>query len=193
MGFKINRVYTKRGDKGKTSLVGGEETSKASLRVSAYGELDEANVAVGALRDLISTKQQKLAAELLVIQHDLFDLGAELACQASQAFPGMALIDAKDVTRLEELCDFYGAGLTELTSFIIPGGSPAGNAAHLARVVTRRAERTVTALLDSGEIVRFEAIQYLNRLSDLFFILVRFLLKSENVPEVLWVKKGERG
>jgi len=177
VGNRLSKIYTKTGDDGTTGLGDGTRVRKDSARVAAYGTVDELNSVIGIVL------AQGIAADvretLTQVQHDLFDLGGELC------IPGMAVIHDADVDRLETTLDRFNADLPALRDFILPGGGMAAAACHLARTVCRRAEREVVTL--SGvENVRPEAIRYLNRLSDLLFVLARVLARACGHSEVLW-------
>lgn len=186
MSFRINRVYTRSGDKGETGLVGGERVSKGSARVRAYGEIDELNSFLGLLKCELTAETGELAEVLEFIQQELFDLGSELA--TATEYPGMIKITPEHVLRLEKLCDRYGDGLPELTSFILPGGSKTAALLHICRTVCRRAEREIVS---STEKLSEPVLSYINRLSDLFFILSRWALKAEGGSAPLWEKGGK--
>jgi cob(I)alamin adenosyltransferase len=175
--MRINRVYTRTGDQGQTSLVGGARVSKASIRVDAYGDVDELNSVIGIARARSDDKE--IDEVLGVIQNDLFTLGADLASPADIDVPriGEAFVNV-----LEELADRFLAKLDPLKEFILPGGSEAGAILHLARTVARRAERRVVELSQIEEL-NSETIVYLNRLSDLLFILARVVNHRAGVPE----------
>lgn len=178
MGHRLSRIYTRTGDDGSTGLGDGMRVPKEHLRVEAYGTVDEANSAIGVI--LAAPGLPPPVVECLTaIQHDLFDLGGELC------MPGHRVIVAGDVERLEDALDAFNAGLPPLKDFILPGGGPAAAACHLARTVARRAERRVWALART-EHVAAEVPQYLNRLSDLLFVIARVLARHENGSEVLW-------
>lgn len=182
------KIYTKAGDKGQTGLIGGRRTSKADLRIDAYGTIDELNAWLGLLRDQPSTVNRR---ELLKeIQNRLFTVGAELATDPERAAQRtMPTIVPDDVTRLEQAMDNMDAELPELRAFIIPGGHESVSICHLARTVCRRAERAVVALNDtfaeSGGVDEL-VLQYLNRLSDYLFVLSRALAQEQNVEELVW-------
>ena len=183
MGHRLSRIYTRTGDDGSTGLGDGMRVPKEHLRVEAYGTVDEANSAIGvvlALGDLPAP----IRAALTDIQHDLFDLGGELC------IPGHRVIDAPYIERLEQALDRLNADLPPLKDFILPGGGPAAAACHLARTVVRRAERRVWALA-RAENVAAEVPQYLNRLSDLLFVVARVLARHENGSEVLWRRRPD--
>jgi cob(I)alamin adenosyltransferase len=175
--MRISRVYTKSGDGGETSLVGGARVSKASLRVAAYGDVDELNSCIGLARAHLS--DEEIDQVLLAIQNDLFTVGGDLASPNEINVPR---IEDSFVKRLEETADRFLSGLEPLKEFILPGGCHAGAALHLARTIARRAERQVVALTETEEI-NPQILVYLNRLSDLLFILARTVNHRETVPE----------
>jgi cob(I)alamin adenosyltransferase len=181
MGNRLSRIYTRTGDDGSTGLGDGIRVSKDSARVAAYGTVDEANSAIGVV--LAQELPDPVREDLVSIQHQMFDLGGELC------IPGHAAIFDADVERLEQTLDRYNADLPPLKDFILPGGGPAAAFCHLARTVTRRAEREVVTL-SRHDAVRPEAVRYLNRLSDLLFVLARVLARASGHGEVLW--KHER-
>jgi cob(I)alamin adenosyltransferase len=181
MGHRLSKIYTRTGDDGTTGLGDGTRVAKESLRVEAYGTVDELNSVI-ALMLAVPRLPKAVAQCLTEAQHDLFDLGGELC------IPGHRAITAAFVTRLEETLDRFNAKLPPLKEFILPGGGPAAAACHLARTVCRRAERRVWALARI-EPVAAEVTQYLNRLSDLLFVLARVLARHERGAEVLW-KRG---
>jgi cob(I)alamin adenosyltransferase len=175
--MRISRVYTKTGDQGQTSLVGGARVSKASLRVDAYGDVDELNCVIGLSR--ARTTDQEIDDVLGLIQNDLFTLGADLASPSAIEVPR---IGEQFTKNLEELADRFLAELEPLKEFILPGGAEAGAVLHLARTVARRAERRAVALSEIEQL-NPETIVYLNRLSDLLFILARVVNHRAGVPE----------
>jgi cob(I)alamin adenosyltransferase len=182
----LTRIYTRGGDKGETSLGDGSRVPKQALRVDAYGTVDEANAAIGLARLDANAETDAMLAR---IQNDLFDLGADLCTpengRRKSAEPGAALrIVATQVERLEREIDAMNAELPPLDSFILPGGSPVAAHLHLARTVTRRAERLVCALA-AAEPVNLEAVKYLNRLSDHLFVLGRRVNRN-GARDVLW-------
>jgi cob(I)alamin adenosyltransferase len=188
----LNRIYTRAGDKGATRLASGEKVSKASPRVEAYGGVDELNAVVGQAR-LDTVGDEILDPILARIQNDLFDLGADLATPAGRTGAPEALrIVAAQVDRLEREIDALNADLDPLTSFVLPGGSRASAALHLARTVCRRAERRAVAFTEgqSGG-AHAEALRYLNRLSDLLFVAARFA-NGRGLGDVLWVPAANR-
>ena len=188
----LNRIYTRTGDGGKTRLATGEAVSKASARVEAYGGVDELNAALGVAR-LQTGGDGALDAILARIQNDLFDLGADLATpHRGKAGAAPLRIMASQVTRLENEIDQLNGTLSPLTSFVLPGGSPAAAALHLARTVCRRAERAAVAFADAdGTDTHVQALRYLNRLSDLLFVAARFV-NAGGQGDVLWVPAANR-
>ncbi len=183
----LNRIYTRGGDKGQTSLGDGARVAKHSLRVEAYGTVDEANATIGLVRLHVAVREEGDDTDAMLgrIQNDLFDLGADLCTPASSRKNAGALrIVAAQVKRLEREIDAINAELQPLTSFILPGGSAAAAYLHLARTVTRRAERAVCALAEA-EPVNPEAVKYLNRLSDYLFVLGR-RVNDNGAADVLW-------
>jgi len=179
---KLTRIYTRGGDKGETSLGDGARVPKQSLRVEVYGTVDEANATIGLAR--LHTEGEA-DAMLARIQNDLFDLGADLCTpQTGRRAAGALRIVAPQVKRLETEIDAMNAELQPLNSFVLPGGTPAAAYLHLARTVTRRAER-LTCALAAEEKVNPEAIKYLNRLSDHLFVLGR-RLNGNGASDVLW-------
>ncbi|KQQ82970.1 cobalamin adenosyltransferase [Xanthomonas sp. Leaf131] len=185
MGNRLSRIYTRTGDDGSTGLGDGSRTGKDALRVNAYGTVDEANSAIGVL--LAAPGVPEPIAELLTtVQHQLFDLGGELC------IPGHAAIDAADIDALERQLDHFNDTLPPLKEFILPAGGEAAARCHLARTIVRRAERETVAL-SRQESVRSETIGYLNRLSDLLFVLARVLARADGQQEVLWRHDRRRG
>jgi cob(I)alamin adenosyltransferase len=177
MGHRLSKIYTRTGDDGTTGLGDGSRTQKDSLRVDAFGDIDELNSLIGLL---LSHKISNDAEALLIdIQHDLFDLGGEVCV------PGREALDANYITRLEDQLDALNADLSPLKEFILPGGCAAAAACHVARTVCRRAERRLVNLARS-ESVSAPALQYLNRLSDLLFVLARHFNQQAGQPDVLW-------
>lgn len=190
---KLDRIYTRGGDKGMTSLGNGERVPKHDLRVEAYGAVDEANAAIGLAR--LHTAGTDLDAMLSRIQNDLFDLGADLCTPEDEENdprrrPALR-VDQVQVDRLEAEIDAMNAHLSALTSFILPGGGPAAAYLHLARTIARRAERLVTALQDA-ERINPAALSYINRLSDHLFVAARHA-NQDGAGDVLWVPGLNRG
>ena len=178
-GNRLSKIVTRTGDAGTTGLGDGSRTSKDSLRIDAIGEVDELNSSLGLL--LCEELPVSVRNALLDIQHDLFDLGGELC------LPGMAVIQEAQVTRLEELADEFNASLPMLKEFILPGGTRAAAMTHLCRTICRRAERSMVRLHHS-EALSEAARRYVNRLSDLLFILGRTLNRAGGRGDVLWQK-----
>ena len=177
MGNRLSRIYTRTGDDGTTGLGDGTRVAKDSARVGAYGTVDELNSAIGIV--LACDLGERIREVLTQVQHDLFDLGGELC------IPGMAMVHAADIERLEHTLDAFNADLPVLKEFILPGGGVAAAHCHLARTICRRAERKVITLTRQ-ETVRAEAVHYLNRLSDLLFVIARVLARESGHGEVLW-------
>ncbi|AVP98029.1 ATP:cob(I)alamin adenosyltransferase [Ahniella affigens] len=177
MGNRLTRIYTRTGDDGSTGLGDGTRVSKDSARVSAYGTVDELNSAIGTV--LACELPEPVRDCLVEIQHELFDLGGELC------IPGAAMVHDADITRLENRLDGFNADLPALKDFILPGGGMAAAHCHLARTIARRAEREVVTL-SHHDAVRPEAVRYLNRLSDLLFVIARVLARFSGQGEVLW-------
>jgi cob(I)alamin adenosyltransferase len=188
----LNRIYTRSGDKGSTRLATGEPVSKASLRVEAYGGVDETNACVGLVR--LHTAGQLLDPILSRIQNDLFDLGADLATPETGkdlGYEPLRIVDSQ-VERLEREIDQLNGELSPLNSFVLPAGTPAAAHLHLARTVCRRAERACVALInEDGKAVSPAALKYLNRLSDLLFVAARHA-NGKGEDDVLWVPGGSR-
>jgi cob(I)alamin adenosyltransferase len=190
---KLNRIYTRTGDNGTTGLVSGPRRLKSDLRVDAYGAVDETNAFVGLARQNTAGNVD-LDAALMRIQNDLFDLGADLATPDTGEPPQYEplRIVAAQVTWLETEIDRLNSELDPLRSFVLPAGSPASAALHVARTVARRAERQVVALAQiEGEVVSTEAIAYINRLSDFLFVAARFA-NDKGQADVLWIPGKNR-
>ncbi|HEV3285253.1 MAG TPA: cob(I)yrinic acid a,c-diamide adenosyltransferase [Steroidobacteraceae bacterium] len=183
MGNRLSRIYTRTGDDGTTGLGDGSRVAKDSARVEAYGTVDELNSAIGVLL-AVPALPESVASCLTRIQHELFDLGGELC------IPGHQVITAAQVSWLESTLDDFNEPLPALKEFILPGGGPAAAACHLARTIARRAERRAWTLA-KAESVNAEVPKYLNRLSDLLFVLARVLARHERGAEVLW--RHDRG
>jgi cob(I)alamin adenosyltransferase len=193
---KLTRIYTKGGDGGETSLGRGERVAKHDLRVEAYGTTDEANAVIGLVRAAIerTVKNDALRGHvddmLKRVQNDLFDLGADLCTvEAKGGAPALRILPSQ-TERLEQEIDAMNAELAPLSSFVLPGGSEAAAWLHLARTVTRRAERCMTALA-AEQSVSAEAVKYINRLSDHLFVLSR-KLNDNGGSDVLWVPGANR-
>ncbi|MGN6489704.1 MAG: cob(I)yrinic acid a,c-diamide adenosyltransferase [Devosia sp.] len=183
--IKINRIYTRTGDDGTTGLVRGPRRMKYDLRVQAYGTVEEANSFVGMAR-LSTASMPKLDRLLARIQNDLFDVGSDLATPGADPAGTQALrTTAAQTEWLEQQIDYYNDGLQPLRSFVLPGGTPLAVALHLARTVTRRAERLVVELRAAEPEVNNAALVYLNRLSDLLFVMAR-VANANGESDVLW-------
>jgi cob(I)alamin adenosyltransferase len=178
MGHRLSKIYTRTGDDGTTGLGDGTRVPKTHARIEAYGTVDEANSALGMVL-AVTGLPEAVTAALTQIQHELFDLGGELAV------PGYRVITDDHVARLEQALDAFNENLPPLKEFILPGGGPASAACHLARTITRRAERCVWSLPPAEQIAP-EVARYLNRLSDLLFVVARVLARHERGAEVLW-------
>ena len=183
MGNRLSKIYTRTGDDGTTGLGDGTRVAKDSARVAAYGTVDEANSAIGVM--LAAALPDGIRDQLVSIQHQLFDLGGELC------IPGHAAIDDADVERLEQWLDAHNADLPALKDFILPGGGEAAARCHLARTIVRRAEREAVTL-SHHDAVRPQAVRYLNRLSDLLFVLARVLARADGHGEVIWKHERRR-
>jgi cob(I)alamin adenosyltransferase len=198
--MRITKVYTRTGDAGKTRLAGGQQVWKDSLRVEAYGTIDELNASVGVVRVMNAdvgsehSAAAQLEEELRWVQNKLFDIGSILATAPGQTFKNMPQVEAKDVTRLEQLIDRCQKDLEPLKEFILPGGGKVSGFLHQARTVCRRAERLCVAL-SKTEPVDPMIVKFVNRLSDALFVLARWVSKTQGEPEFLWerdvAKKAE--
>ena len=177
MGNRLSRIYTRTGDDGTTGLGDGSRIDKDSLRVEAIGSVDELNSAIGVL--LVNPLSESVQSTLIDVQHTLFDMGGELC------IPGTTLLTEVSVVTLEQALDALNADLQPLKEFILPGGSSAAAACHLARAICRRCERRIHSL-SKAESVNPVSLQYLNRLSDLLFVMARHLNKIAGKPDVLW-------
>jgi cob(I)alamin adenosyltransferase len=183
VGKRLTRIYTRTGDDGTTGLADGSRAPKDAPRIAAIGEVDELNSALGVA--IAASPQGRVRDALVPVQHDLFDLGGELS------IPGHAIISAAHVSRLERALDAINAELPPLEDFILPGGSGAAAAAHLARAVCRRAERALVALSHADPVPPL-LLQYLNRLSDLLFVAARALNRDAGESDVLWQQGRNR-
>jgi cob(I)alamin adenosyltransferase len=185
----LNRIYTRRGDQGQTSLVGGQRAPKNALRIECYGTVDELNSFIGlaavTAADSASPRLTTLESILRRVQHELFNLGSILATLPEDVGPQQPRVTATEVEQLEREIDAANAELQPLRSFVLPGGSRLNAELHVCRTVCRRAERLVVALAQA-ESVPSEAIQYLNRLSDALFVWSRWANHTLAAPEVLW-------
>lgn len=177
MGHRLSKIYTRTGDNGTTGLGDGSRVKKTHVRVEAMGAVDELNSLLGLL--LTEEIPEDLRPPLTVIQHDLFDLGGEIS------IPGSRIIGAAKITELENVLDRLNADLAPLKEFILPGGTRAAATCHVARAVCRRAERRLHELSDT-ESINDNSLKYLNRLSDLLFVMCRVLNARQCRPDVLW-------
>jgi cob(I)alamin adenosyltransferase len=184
VGNRLSKIYTRTGDDGSTGLGDGTRVSKDSARVAAYGTVDEANSAIGVV--LACDVPEAVREVLVAVQHQLFDLGGELC------IPGHAAIFDADIQRLEDRLDGFNADLPPLKDFILPGGGAAAAHCHLARTICRRAEREVVTL-SRHDAVRPEAIRFLNRLSDLLFVISRVLARAGVQGETIWNHERRKG
>jgi cob(I)alamin adenosyltransferase len=212
----LNRIYTRTGDQGFTGLVGGARISKTAPRVWAYGDVDELNAHLGICRTLASEQgglksligrlqalilrrrcsnpvshSSSLGTKLAVIQNELFDLGSELATPPGGDWVGMPKTTPEQISKLEEWIDEFNAHLPDLKSFVLPGGNRLNAQFHIARTVCRRAERSVLALKHHEEVSDLVVV-YLNRLSDLLFVMSRYAALEAGVTEYLWVPGSSR-
>ncbi len=181
MGHRLSKIYTRTGDDGTTGLGDGSRVRKDAPRVAACGDVDELNSVIGLA--LAHGTAEAIAPALRRIQHHLFDLGGELSV------PGMALVHDADIHWLEQTLDTLNADLPRLKEFILPGGSPAAAFLHQARSVCRRAERSCVQLAGQEDLLRPQVLHYLNRLSDLLFVMARCQCRQDRGQEVLWNKR----
>jgi len=181
MGHRLSKIYTRTGDDGTTGLGDGSRVPKTHGRIEAYGTVDEANSAIGVVL-AVPNLPAAVSEALTKIQHELFDLGGELAV------PGYRAIQDSHIDQLEQCLDRFNEPLPPLKEFILPGGGPAAAACHVARAIARRAERNAWALAQSEDVAP-QVTRYLNRLSDLLFVVARVLARHENGQEVLWKRK----
>ncbi len=178
MGYRLSKIYTRKGDKGTTGLGNNTRVAKDHIRVEAYGTVDELNSAIGLI---LATNNipQKIQETLIKVQHELFNLGGELC------IPGMTMLEEQHTKNLETILDELNAELPPLEDFILPGGNIAAAHCHLARTICRRTERRVVSLMLEEEINQ-HGISYLNRLSDLLFVMARVLARQNGGQEVIW-------
>jgi cob(I)alamin adenosyltransferase len=181
----LNRIYTKTGDRGETHLAGGQRVAKDSLRIDCYGTVDELNAFVGMACCSADEHTPELAGILRRVQHELFNLGSILATLPKDVHPKQARITGAEIEQLEKEIDRMNADLTPLRSFVLPGGSRLNTELHACRTICRRAERLAVSLAREEETPP-EAVRYLNRLSDAFFVWSRWANHKLGVPEVLW-------
>lgn len=194
--MRITKVYTRTGDAGQTRLAGGQRVWKDSLRVEAYGTVDELNASIGLARamndDAIadSAPAKQLEEDLRWVQNKLFDVGSILATAAGQTFKNMPTVMPEDVTKLEHMIDRCQKDLAPLKEFILPGGGRVSATLHQARTICRRAER-VCIRLTKEETVDVQINKFLNRLSDALFVLARWVSKTQGEPEFLWERSAQ--
>jgi cob(I)alamin adenosyltransferase len=197
MAIRITRVYTRTGDRGETALVGGRRVAKDAARIEAYGTIDELNAVLGLARVFNAERLEEgeghrwLDATLRRLQNQLFDLGSELATPADAVYEGMHRVGDSEVTELERLIDRCQEELEPLKSFVLPGGGRIGAFLHQARTVCRRAEREILRL-SRAETVPEGPLRYVNRLSDVLFVLSRWVARRLGEPEYLW-QRGLEG
>jgi len=184
VGHRLSKIVTRTGDAGTTGLGDGSRVGKDSLRIAAIGDVDELNSTIGLL--CAEALPEPIAACLGEVQHDLFDLGGELS------IPGYAAVTDEHVARIEAAVERFNADLAPLKEFILPGGTRSAAISHVARTVCRRAERSIVRLA-SGDAVSEPARRYLNRLSDLLFVVARALNRAERRPDVLWKRQRASG
>ncbi len=195
--MRISKVYTRTGDAGKTRLAGGQEVWKDSVRVEAYGTVDELNSMLGLAR--VSNEQSGTNTDashfmektLKWTQNKLFDLGGILATAPGESFPNMPTVTASDVTHVEDLIDECQKDLAPLKEFILPGGGQIASLLHVARTICRRAERLCVTLAKEESVER-ELVTFLNRLSDALFVFARWVAKQHGEPELLWEREPEQ-
>lgn len=189
------KIYTKKGDQGETCLVSGEKVLKSHVRLESYGTLDELNSTIGVALSHIEESPKKvelkkyLADISFQIQNDLFNIGSQLACANTEMQKKLPNISESDINSLEQKIDELTAELPPLRNFILPGGSISSSSFHISRTVCRRAERLCIRLRDENTVIDPLIIPYINRLSDLLFVMARFCNKVESVPEVEWKTK----
>lgn len=194
--MRITKVYTRTGDAGQTRLAGGQQVSKDSLRVEAYGTVDELNASVGLVRAMneeaiaVIGAAKQLEQDLRWVQNKLFDVGSLLATAAGQTFKNMPTIKAQDAVRLERMMDRCQKELPPLKEFILPGGGRVAATLHQARTICRRAER-ICVRLARDETLDAQIIKFLNRLSDALFVWARWVAKTQGEPEFLWERETD--
>jgi len=188
----LNRIYTRTGDDGSTGLIGGSRIKKNAARVNAYGDIDELNSHLGLCATLCEEKKlESLRSKIALIQNELFDMGSELACPSGSSSPSIPVTLESQVTRLENWIDELNEKLPPLQSFVLPGGSALNAQLHIARCVCRRAERAIISLHEVEPVS--EAVRhYVNRLSDLLFVMSRSVAAMTGTQEVLWVPGASR-
>ena len=194
---RITKVYTRTGDGGATRIVGGQQISKADVRIEAYGTLDELNSVLGVVRaflgdELVESARTQLDELLGEVQDDLFNVGTELATPVDARWDGMYRVGDREVQQLEASIDRLNAELPPLEEFVLPGGGRVGALLHQARTVARRAERVAVHMIEEQPDVVDGVLRYLNRLSDLLFVMARWAAKSAGNPEVTWRNPSNR-
>lgn len=182
------KIYTKSGDKGKTSIIGGDRIKKSDPRVCAYGSVDEVNAWVGEIIAQLDNSFEALKVELQQIQVLLFDVGTDLATPEGVR---EYIVNQKDLLSIEEMIDTYNQELTPIEKFILPGGHVLASRFHIARTVTRRGEREITQLITDGIPINLHAYKVINRLSDLFFILARYMNHVYKIEEPFYERAGK--
>ena len=193
--MRITRVYTRTGDGGSTRLVGGQKVSKNHIRIVAFGEIDELNSVLGQIRERIREHQQNtptlrpVDSILFQIQNDLFRAGADLATEPTDRWEGMERLEATDTKFLEESCDSFNSALPALKEFILPGGGPVACWMHTARTTCRRVERSLVELEAAFPESTDQVLPYINRLSDLLFVLSRWAAAEMGFDETLWQRR----
>ena len=188
----LNKIYTRTGDDGTTGLIGGERVNKTDPRVGAYGDVDELNSHIGLCATLaIKPDFVSLSEKLLIIQNELFDVGSQLACHEAYGHPSIPKTERHHIERLESWIDELNAPLSQLPSFVLPGGTLLNSHLHIARTVARRAERSILALHEHAP-VSAEIRHYINRLSDLLFVMSRSACHLAGAPEILWKPGGAK-
>lgn len=179
------KIYTKTGDAGKTGLIGGTRVSKSDMRLDAYGTVDELNAFLGYLISLLT--EEDMVNELQHIQHKLFAVGSYLATDSSKtAIKKASIISEEEIKKIETSIDSLDKALPPLKQFILPGGSTAAASCHICRAVSRRAERKIIKMADEGIEISDEIMRYMNRLSDYFFVLSRYLNVNQGFSEIFW-------
>jgi cob(I)alamin adenosyltransferase len=188
----LNKIYTRTGDDGTTGLVGGSRVKKTAIRVQAYGDIDELNSHIGLCATLCESPHiAPLQEKLLLIQNELFDIGSELACPAGGAMPSIPTTTPEQVQRLEQWIDELNTNLPVLQSFVLPGGSVPNAQLHISRCVCRRAERSILSLHEA-EPINEHVRHYVNRLSDLLFVMSRAAASLSGALESLWKPGASR-
>lgn len=180
------KIYTKTGDKGTTSLIGGTRVPKSDVRIDAYGTIDELNAHLGVVRDSINDARGRV--ELLQIQHVLFNIGSHLACEKESAKARLPILENTEIVFLENSIDQMNESLQPMTHFILPGGHLAVSYCHVARTICRRSERNIVALYQHSTPDDF-IIAYINRLADYLFVLARYIAYQNDVAEIKWIPK----